>query len=700
MRYGGIGRWKPLVMRIIFSLLSIILVLALIASIGFAIFRTHEERGWLLPKRGGFDGLSYLLQDELRLSDSLVVQYFDYLTSTFTGDFYTSTGVRKFADVESLVYHSALGTIFLLAIVSTASVPLGMVWGNCMRKNAEKVYGRFLHVLAVSSLSFPMLYLALFLLVNANYLDLGFPIRGNGFDEGVVGTLQHAILPSLSLMVAGSGFFALVTRAGLLRAEQLGDGARPFRALDYVNPFPYFLLPLVMLGVLSVDFVFSYDGLGTLVWDAVVSQDVPVVMACFFVISAIVFFSQLAFRAVRERSRFMRPIDGILGPSEGTGSQNALGLRRRPLERLSISLLVIESKKIARAYMKHRAGVAAMIILAAFLVMGLFADVLSTVPNPFDVHNHEPTVIEDGMIVWVNPLPPSLTESPYTGFLHPLGTDHTGCDLYSMNLYAAGQGMAVVLWTCAISMLCGLFVGFLSIVSAHYKGLLSRLRRYSMAIVSQSFLAILAPFILVCLLLTPYRDFILSDANEILIRVPSIVFLLTFSVYCWVYRTITWPLSNSLRPVRTARRWNETREIIRDSMSLFRCYSPLVLSKTLHVTKYIVVLMFVFFSLSWLYVSLPFDLSWNYMLESARQFGAFYKGSWWMIVPPLAGIVALSVSSYFCIDTLERVFDERVCFHNSYEQSEEKVIGSYSGIAPEHGGAEPDVPTSTTGSSE
>jgi len=689
MGFGGIGRWRPLALRIFFSLISIIMVLVLIASVNFAIFLTHGDEGWLIPK--GIQGeLEDVVREELRLDEHVVVRYFDYLVSTFTGDFYTSTGVRKFADVESLIYHNVLGTIFLLAIVSTASVLLGMAWGSCMKKNAGRAYGKILHVLAVSSLSIPVSWLLMSLWMTSDYLDLRLSVWGNGFDGGAVETLRHAILPIMSTMAAGSGFFALVTRSGLLRAERLGEETPPFTSLDYVDPFPYFLFPLVMIGILNVDMMYSYDGLGTLAWDALLYRDVPVLMACFFVISAIVFFSQLVFRAVRERSRFMRPIDGILGPSEGTRSQEAADLRPERQDRLSISLLVSRSKHVAGAYMRHKSGVAAVIVLAIILALGLFAPILSTVQDPNLTDNYEPSIFdEDGNPISMNPLPPSLTPSPYTGMIHPLGTDHKGQDIYSMNLYAAGTGIAIVLSIGAISLLCGLFVGFLSIVSVHYTGLLSKLRRCSTAIVSLAFLAILAPLIPIFLLRSPYHD-----------QAPPILFLLILSIYCWVYRMITWPLSNSLRSVSGARRWNEMGRTLRDSVSLFRCYSPLVLSKTLHITKY-VVLVVVFYSSFWHFVGWlnPFDtvLSWDLLLESAYSYGAFYRGHWWWTVPPLLGIVALAVSSYFFVETLEKVFDEHVGFRTSSEQSEEVAPGSDGDAKEEQGGAELDTPTSTTG---
>jgi peptide/nickel transport system permease protein len=654
MRQRGIGGWKPLVKRICFSLLSIVMVLVFIASVNFAIFRTSSQEWFLFPQVIPADSdpdiLENSLREELKLDEHIVVQYFDYLANTFTGDFYTSTAVEPYADVDSFINDKALVTILLLAIVSTVSILLGMVWGSFMRKNAGKAYGKALHVLAVTSLSLPVLPLAASLAVASDNLNSGLPLSGNGFDEGVVGVLQHAILPTLSLIVAGSGFFALVTRAGLLRADRLGQKTTPFAALDYVNPFQYFLFPLVMIGVFTVDIAYGYDGLGTLVFDAKDLHDVPVLMACFFVISAIVFFSQLAFRAVRERSRFMHRIDVILGPSEGIESQTTLDLGRRSRERLSIPLLVSVLKKLARAYSRQKSGVAAALVLATILLMGLLAP-------PINLSDHAVS-----------------NKSASPDFQHPLGTDQFGRDLLGMNLHAAGVGIESISWTWAVSILCGLFIGFLSILSAQYSGLLSRFGSRSMAVVSVSFLAIIGPLIPICILASPYHS-----------QAYLIEFLLILSVYCWAYRAITWPLSNSIRSVRSARRWNETGRILKGSLSSFRCSISLVLSRTLHVTKYLVVFITVF--------SLPFGLvsfwrltpstpvvSWSYLLENAYLTGAYPMGLWWMIVPPLAGIVTLAVSSYFCLDALEKVFDERAESGKALNQPGEETHSSDSDV--------------------
>ncbi len=657
MSGGGIGRWKPLMARVSLGVLNIFIVLLLIASIIFVIFRADDE-DWMMDN-GIRHELRDVMIDELRLEESKIVQYFDHLVSTFTGDFYTSTGVRKFAEVGSFIYQDALVTICLLAVASTASILLGMAWGAYSSRNAERGSGKLLHVLAVLALSFPVSQLAIILLSTHDNVGLPPPLVDGVLNEGAVGVLKYAILPMLGLIVAGAGYFAIVTRAGLSRARRSGDEPHAFGALDYVNPFPYYLVPFLMFGIFCMERVYGYDGLGLLTYDAIRASDGPVLMACIFLISAIVFFFQLGFRAVRERTGFLCPIDGILEPS-GRRSSLASHLRHTRQEKLSFTLFVRRFKRLTGAYMRHKTGVAALIILTITLLLGLFADVLSTVPNPWEAESRELNAIEDGEVVWMNPVPPSLSRSPYSGFIHPLGTDYLGRDLYSMNLYAAGNGMIVVLVTCTISIMLGLMVGLLKIVSANRTGPLSRLGKYSMTIVGQVSLAIPVTLILTSILVSPYRDHILIDPARILVQAPLVASLLILSVYCWAYRTITRPLADSLPSFAKRRGWRESREALKDSMNLFRCYLPLVLGRTLHVTKYAVVLVIILSSTLSLFGFHVFGsvLTWDYMLEEAYLYGAIFSGFWWWIAGPLAGLLLLIVSSYHCIDALERVLIE------------------------------------------
>jgi len=82
-------------------------------------------------------------------------------------------------------------------------------------------------------------------------------------------------------------------------------------------------------------------------------------------------------------------------------------------------------KKNWSVFRQNRLGFGGLIVLMMFVIMAVFAPLLVTVDDPANVQ--EPNVRDpDGGFYQLNPLPPSLTPSAYTGQLHPLGTDHKG----------------------------------------------------------------------------------------------------------------------------------------------------------------------------------------------------------------------------------------------------------------------------------
>ncbi|HIH01086.1 TPA: hypothetical protein HA259_03250 [Thermoplasmata archaeon] len=354
--------------------------------------------------------------------------------------------------------------------------------------------------------------------------------------------------------------------------------------------------------------------------------------------------------------------------------------------------------------MRHSSGKLALIILLAILLCGLFADVLSTVPQPWESESRELNVIEDGEVVWMNPLPPSLSNSPYSGMIHPLGTDYIGRDLYSMNLYAAGNGLIVVLLTVAISVSLGLLVGYIGVLLANFTGILSKLGSRSMAMIGQTLLAIPGILILVSVLVSPYGWGLWDDSHPVLVESSLVILLLMVSIYCWTYGelTVTPPgpsVSNEGR-----RGWRGTREAIAYSTRFFRCNSELVLSRVLRVTKYSVVLVFLFASIASMRARsllevFDFASTWNQMLADARSYGLFADQYWWWIVVPVAGTLLLVVSSYFFLDTLERVLAERAEVAASNGIAEERFESTSAeeerlepGAGPESPGPEEGVP--------
>ena len=662
MKRGGNGGWKPLVVRTFFILLNVLIVILLIASINFVIFRTHEDETWFVGPDIRHEWRDIVL-DELMIDDPLVLQYLDYLAKTFTGDFYTSLDIRKFADIDSFIYDYALRTIFLLAIASVASIILGLLWGSYSGRNVNRPSGKLAHVLAVIAFAVPVFQVALSLSWADFASNFGLSWTEDDSGGNIIDVLVRAVLPTTSLTLLGSGYFALVAREGVLRAARLGPEINPLKSLDYVDPFPYLLMPLLVAGIFYVEPAFGYEGLGYLLLHST-SFDVPVMMACFFLIPVIVYFSQLVFRAVRERTCFMQPLDAALKPCEPAGEFHIRYPEGTGEDRPYFGSITRRCREIASAYMKHSSGKLALIILLAILLCGLFADVLSTAPQPWEPESRELNVIEDGEIVWMNPLPPSLSSSPYSGMIHPLGTDYIGRDLYSMNLYAAGNGLMVVLLTVAISVSLGLLIGYIGFLLANFTGMLSKLGRRSMAVIGQTLLAIPGILILVSVLVSPYGWSLWDDLHSVLVESTLVILLLIVSIYCWTYGEVTVAPPGPSVSKEGQRGWRGMRETIAYSTKFFRCNSGLVLSRVLRVTKYSVVLVFLFASVASMRLRpllevFDFASTWNQMLADARSYGLFADQYWWWIAVPVAGTLLLVVSSYFFLDTLEQVFAER-----------------------------------------
>jgi peptide/nickel transport system permease protein len=111
----------------------------------------------------------------------------------------------------------------------------------------------------------------------------------------VADTLWHAALPALVLGLGAAGVIARFVRAGLLQALGQGfvraaraRGASPRRVLSLhalpaaagpVVTLAGLQLPVLVSGAVVVEIVFGWPGMGRVTYDAVMAEDVPVVLA-------------------------------------------------------------------------------------------------------------------------------------------------------------------------------------------------------------------------------------------------------------------------------------------------------------------------------------------------------------------------------------------------------------------------------------
>lgn len=228
------------------------------------------------------------------LNDPVVVQYFRWVANAATGDLGTSyrTGQPVLGELASRLP----GTLQIAIPAFVLAVLLALVLGtlSALRRNSVADHGsRVLALLADSVPSFVLAYL----------LILVFSVRLGVLPVSGRGGWEHMVLPVLTLALATAASLMRLTRSSLL--DVLGEdymrtakatGLRPTAIIRYA--LRNASLPLVTLaglvlagfttGVVIVETVFGWPGIGKFVVDSIFDQDYPVIQG-FVVFTGTVF---------------------------------------------------------------------------------------------------------------------------------------------------------------------------------------------------------------------------------------------------------------------------------------------------------------------------------------------------------------------------------------------------------------------------
>lgn len=224
------------------------------------------------------------MRERLGLDEPAPVRYVRWLGDAVTGDFGIS--YRSGRPVAQQLMERSWVTLQMAlpaaAVAVALAVPIGViaaVWRNSAVDHATRV-------VALSADSIPGYWLAyLLIIVFAVYLGL-LPTQGRG-------TVAHMVMPVLTLAVGSIGSLMRLMRSSLL--EVMGeDYIRTARSkgvsrlrLMYPHALKNALIPVVTVaglllahfvtGVMIVEFVFSWPGVGRFVVDSIFQRDYPVI---------------------------------------------------------------------------------------------------------------------------------------------------------------------------------------------------------------------------------------------------------------------------------------------------------------------------------------------------------------------------------------------------------------------------------------
>ena len=231
---------------------------------------------------------------ELKLDLPPHERYVAWLGGILQGDLGHSLANKR--AITELMGVRLWNTLFLAFISAAVSVPLALGLGILAALYRNTLYDRTVNIVTLSSISFPEFFVA-YILILVLAVQLGwFPSISNiGEELGFRERIYRSVLPALTLTLVVVAHMMRMTRAaiinlmaspyiemanlkGLPRARIIVRHALPNALAPIINVVVINLAYLVV-GVVIVEVVFVYPGLGQLLIDAVRTRDIPVVQA-------------------------------------------------------------------------------------------------------------------------------------------------------------------------------------------------------------------------------------------------------------------------------------------------------------------------------------------------------------------------------------------------------------------------------------
>jgi len=232
---------------------------------------------------------------ELGLDQPPVARYFDWLGGILSGDLGRSLASNR--EISELIGTRLSNTLFLAGLAAVISVPLALTLGVMAALYRNSFFDRAVNVVTLSSISFPEFFIAYILILFLAVQNSWFPSISNiGASTAFWDQVYRTLLPALTLTAVVTAHMMRMTRAAIINllASPYIEMARlkgvgPRRIIVH-HALPNALAPVInvvalnlaylVVGVVVVEVVFVYPGLGQLLVDSVAKRDVTVVQAC------------------------------------------------------------------------------------------------------------------------------------------------------------------------------------------------------------------------------------------------------------------------------------------------------------------------------------------------------------------------------------------------------------------------------------
>ena len=297
LRGGGISGF--VVRRVLLGLLTLFFVSVVV----FVATQALGDPARAILGRDATPERLTALQNQLNLDQSLVQQYLNWLGGLLHGDLGDSLAAQL--PVSTLLHDRLINSAVLVFCAAVISIPLSIALGSYAALRREKPFDTIstnimLLLAALPEFVVAVLLVILFATTVFTWLPAisAVPPGTHPWDDPKI-----LILPTLTLILAVAPYVARIMRASMIEVlesdyvEMARLKGLPERTVLRRHALPNAIGPVFQViainlaylagGIVVVEYVFAYPGIGSALLDAVVNHDIPVVQALAMLIAGV-----------------------------------------------------------------------------------------------------------------------------------------------------------------------------------------------------------------------------------------------------------------------------------------------------------------------------------------------------------------------------------------------------------------------------
>jgi peptide/nickel transport system permease protein len=242
------------------------------------------------------------LREQMGLDQPMLSQYWDWISGVVRGDLGTSLTASQ--PVAELLSGRFVNSMALVIVAAVFSIPISLLLGSYTGAKRDSIFDHVSSIVGVVIASLPEFVIGIFLifLLATGPLHVLPPVSQVDDGRAIWTQLDQLILPALVLAAAIVPYVMRILRSSVIevneseyiqlaRLKGLSD-----RRILYRHVLPNALVPTIQViamclawlagGIVVVEYLFNYPGIGGSLVDAVQNRDVPVVQAIVLVVTA------------------------------------------------------------------------------------------------------------------------------------------------------------------------------------------------------------------------------------------------------------------------------------------------------------------------------------------------------------------------------------------------------------------------------